>query len=250
MYAAREAQPGRTRVPAAPSEDVPDAGTVVSPPAGPRFLYLHGFASSPGSAKASAFADHYERRGVHVERLDLRRPSFAHLRLSAMMETVREAIGGERDRAVLIGSSLGGLTAARVAEADARVCALVLMAPAFRFVERWPRRLGEAAWNAWRETGWLEVFDYAEESTAKVDFGLVEDAARVDAVGDGWPDVRVPTLIVHGVRDEVVDVELSREWARDRRHVELVEVDDGHELTKSLPRILDLADQFLRPLLG
>src|SRR4051794_36524174 len=99
--------------------------------AGPRFLYLHGFASGPHSTKGLAVAAHYQRRGLAVERLDLRVPSFEHLRLSAMIETVRGAIGGERERAVLFGSSLGGLTACRVAERDPRVCALVLMAPAF-----------------------------------------------------------------------------------------------------------------------
>jgi len=82
---------------------------------------------------------------------------------------------------------------------------------------------------------------------AKVDFGFAEDAARVEAAGDGWPDVRVPTLIVHGVRDDVVSVETSRDFARGKRHVRLVEVDDGHELAASLPTILDESDRFLAP---
>ena len=97
-----------------------------------------GFASGPSSKKGVAFAEHYRARGIRLERLDLRVPSFEHLRLSAMIETARAAIGGERDRAVVFGSSLGGLTAARLAERDARVAALVLLAPAFRLIERHP----------------------------------------------------------------------------------------------------------------
>jgi hypothetical protein len=50
--------------------------------------------------------------------------------------------------------------------------------------------------------------------------------------------------IVHGRADDVVDVELSRGWARGKGHVKLVEVDDGHELAASLPRILEEADDF------
>ena len=53
----------------------------------------------------------------------------------AHVEQLNDALtrlGAERDRAVLFGSSLGGLTACRVAEDDARVCARVLLAPAFR----------------------------------------------------------------------------------------------------------------------
>ena len=114
--------------------------TVSTP--GPRWLYLHGFGSSRDSAKGLALSQRFAELGITLDRLDLRRPSLEHLRLSAMIEAVRAAIGAERDRAVVFGSSLGGLTAARVAEQDARVCALVLLAPAFRFPERWRARLG------------------------------------------------------------------------------------------------------------
>jgi pimeloyl-ACP methyl ester carboxylesterase len=217
---------------------------------GARWLYLHGFASGPRSSKGLALAAHCERQGIHLARLDLRLPSLEHLRLSAMMAAVRDAIGGEQDRAVLFGSSLGGLTACRVAEADARVCAVVLLAPAFRFVERWRQRLGEVAWREWQESGWLATEDYAEKRTARVDFEFIGDAAVIDARSDGWPDVRVPTLIVHGRADAVVDIELSRTWALGKRWVKLVEVDDGHELVASIDRIAAEADAHLAPFTG
>jgi hypothetical protein len=218
--------------------------------AGPRFLYLHGFASGPASYKGMAFANHFAKRGVAIERLNLRLPSFEHLRLSAIVSAVRGAIGGERDRAVLIGSSLGGLTACRVAEQDARVAAVVLMAPAFRLFERWRMRLGEEGFRAWESSGWLETEDFAEKRRGRVDFGFIREALEVDAGGDGWPDVRVPALVVHGVRDATVDVALSRAWAAGKRHVRLIEVDDGHELTASIDRILAEAEGFLAPFLG
>src|SRR4051794_39234161 len=116
-----------------------------------RFLYLHGFASGPRSKKGMAFAEHYAQRGVELDRLDLRVPSLAHLRLSAMLDTVAAAIGGPEDRAIAIGSSLGGLTAARVAERDPRVEALVLLAPAFQLIARWRQLPG---FDDWQRTGW------------------------------------------------------------------------------------------------
>src|SRR5277367_4237016 len=39
-------------------------------------LYLHGFASGPSSRKAVAFSEHYGKRGITIQRLDLRVPSF------------------------------------------------------------------------------------------------------------------------------------------------------------------------------
>ncbi len=217
---------------------------------GPRFLYLHGFASSRDSTKGVAFSRHFAARGVAIERLDLRLPSLERLRLSAGIAATRAAIGDAQDRAVLIGSSLGGLTAARVAALDARVCALVLMAPAFCLSQRWPLRLGPPAFQRWRDSGWLEIDDYATGGKARVDFGFYEDAAALDRADGGWPDLRVPTLILHGRSDQVVDIGSSRTFAAGRRHVRLIELDDGHELTATLPRILQAAEDFLAPVLG
>jgi uncharacterized protein len=215
-----------------------------------RWLYLHGFASGPQSTKGVWLAEHCARKGIHLERLNLRQPSLERLRMSAMMRTVRAAIGGERDRAVVLGSSLGGLTACRVAEEDARVCALVLLAPAFRIVEQMRRRLGEPAMRQWEETGWRETEDHAEKRLARVDFGFIQELEVLEARGGGWPDVRVPTLLVHGRADDTTDISYSRQWARGRRHVRLVEVEDGHELVASLERIASEADDFLRPFLS
>ncbi len=206
-----------------------------------RHLYLHGFASGPDSHKGVAFAKHFAPRGILFDRLNLRVPSFEHLRLSAMLEVAARAIGGPEDRAIVVGSSLGGLTAARLAERDARVTKLVLLAPAFQLMTRWEQILGPA-FEAWRTTGWREVLDYTTQQPARIDFGFIEDAAAIDV---GFPDVTVPTLILHGTRDDSVPIENSRRFAAGRANVELIELDDGHELTASLPRLIAETERFL-----
>lgn len=214
---------------------------------GPRWLYLHGFASGPDSTKGVAIAKHFAARGVEVARLNLRVPTMEGLRLSAMLETVRGAMGGEGARAVLMGSSLGGLTAAHVAAVDARVSGLVLLAPAFQVVRQLRRRMGEGAWGLWNKQGWIETDDFAEKRKVRVHSGFIADAEAVDARQGGWPDVRVPTLVIHGRADDTCDIRYSRQWAEGKRHVKLVEVEDGHELVASLPRILEETEAFLRP---
>jgi pimeloyl-ACP methyl ester carboxylesterase len=209
-----------------------------------RVLYLHGFASGPRSTKGLAFERHFAGRdveiGVSIERLDLRVPSLEHLRLSAMLDVVRSALdaGGP---AVVIGSSLGGLTAARVAERDDRVRALVLLAPAFRMAHRWREQLA-AEWDAWKASGWRTITDFTTGQPARVDFGFWED---IEATDHGLPDVRVPTLVLHGLRDDVVPIAHSRAFARERANVELVELDDTHELVASIPTLLAKSDAFL-----
>lgn len=211
-----------------------------------RFLYCHGFASGPNSTKGVAFANHFAAGGVHVDRLNLRVPSFEHLRLSAMIETARAAIGGPHDRAIMVGSSLGGLTTARVAERDPRVIAVMLLAPAFQLVARWRTMLG-TEWDDWQRTGWREVSDYTTNAPARVDYGFAEDVDQVDV---GFPELTIPTLICHGIADPTVPVEQSRRFAAGRPNVRLVELADGHELAASLPRLLAEADSFFGPVLG
>lgn len=212
----------------------------------PRALYLHGFASGPRSKKGLAFDAHFTARGIALDRLDLRVPSFASLRLSAMLDTAQAAIGGASERVVAIGSSLGGLVAARLAARDPRVGALVLLAPAFGLAARWRATLGDEL-ATWRETGWREVIDHTTGAPARIDHGFFED---VEAIDTGLPDVRVPTLILHGRGDDVVPLTGSQQFAADRPHVQLIELDDNHELVASLPRLLAEADRFLAPWFG
>jgi pimeloyl-ACP methyl ester carboxylesterase len=207
-----------------------------------RHLYLHGFASGPSSAKGVAFAKHYAERGIAIDCLNLRVPSFEHLRLSAMIDAVRAAIGGPDDRAIVFGSSLGGLTAARVAERDPRVTALVLLAPAFQLIARWRELPG---FDDWQRSGWREVHDYTTGQPSRVDFGFVEDAAAIDV---DYPDLRVPTLILHGVDDDTVPIESSRRFAAGRANVQLIELPDDHQLIASIPRLLAESDRFLASL--
>ena len=56
--------------------------------------------------------------------------------------------------------------------------------------------------------------------------------------------------LVTGVGDDTVPVDRSRTFARGKRHVTLLEVDDGHELTASIGVVAAAADTFLAPLLG
>jgi pimeloyl-ACP methyl ester carboxylesterase len=204
-----------------------------------RIVYLHGFASGPLSTKGLAFERHFAAR-AEVLRLDLRVPSFERLRLSAMIDVVRASL---REGDVVVGSSLGGLTAARVAERDPRVARLILLAPAFQLVARWRAQLG-GEWDDWQRTGWREVTDYTTGKPARVDFGFVEDVAAIDV---GWPEVRVPTLILHGRGDDVVPIEHSRAFASGcaQAVVRLIELDDGHELVASLPTLLAETERFL-----
>ncbi len=115
-----------------------------------------------------------------------------------------------------------------------RVDRLVLLAPGFDLADRWPDVLGAEQMARWQREGALALAD-AEGSPTDVHWGFI-DSARSHP---GTPEVRCPTWLLHGVQDEIVPIEQSRRYAATRSHVHLIEVDDDHQLTDSLPRILD-----------
>ena len=217
----------------------------MSGPAAIRHAYLHGFASSSLSSKGQALRRHYASHGVELHTPDLNYPSFAELSYTGMLaafdafdralDQAEAESGATRWR--LIGSSMGGFLAARWAQLHPeRVDRLVLLCPAFDFSERWPSLVGADNFERWRNQGRFALPD-ATGTPVEVHFGLVEDAANHPA----RPTVACPTTIVHGTRDTIVPIASSREYATALPElVRLVEVDDDHLLTASLPLLAEL----------
>ena len=123
-------------------------------------FYLHGFASSPGSSKATFFAERLAGAGVRMECPDLNQPDFSTLTVSRMLQQLDARITAlPPGDVVLIGSSLGGFVAIEAAarQADAarasRSRQLVLLAPAVELEwEKWSE-LGSAGIEGWRSAG-------------------------------------------------------------------------------------------------
>ena len=54
-----------------------------------------------------------------------------------------------------------------------------------------------------------------------------------------------PTVIIHGISDDIVPIEVSRDYVKRYPQVQLIEVDDGHRLAESLEVILRETRRFL-----
>lgn len=130
---------------------------------------------------------------------------------------------------------MGGYLAALYASAHPEVKKLVLLAPAFGFAPRWDQKIGEP------KPSDFEVFHYGEKRMRRVHYGLIEDALRFPAA----PGFVQPAWIFHGIHDETVPIEYSRDFAAAHPNVRLTELDSDHELLNVLDRIVDDALPFL-----
>ena len=204
-----------------------------------KFIYLHGFASSPSSRKAAYFAGKLFEAGCDVEVPHLESEGFRNLTISGQLNVIEQVAQGATVR--LIGSSMGGYLAALYASLHPEVDRVLLLAPAFGFAERWGLRLGEAAMDTWKTEGTIEMMHYATGKNEPVGYCLIEDGLKYPAE----PDFSQPALIYHGRNDDVVPLSFSQTFASSHSNVVLREVDSGHELTDVMEEIWDGSREFL-----
>ena len=118
----------------------------------------------------------------------------------------------------------------------------MLLAPAFDFGHVPVGGVGPDGMARWRETGWREWTHYSTGRVEGVHYGLFSDAAGYDSFA---ARSTVPTLIIHGDRDEVVNPAMVGRWAEERPHARLVRLDDDHQLAASHERIWKETARFL-----
>jgi pimeloyl-ACP methyl ester carboxylesterase len=205
-----------------------------------RILYLHGFASSPSSAKARYFRARLENAGALVDVPDLAAGDFEHLTITGQLAVVERAAAG--DPISLIGSSLGGYLAALYAARHPDVVRAVLLAPAFGFAHRWAESLGPARVEQWRRTGAMHVYHHGENRDCRLGYQLIDDGASYE----DYPDFHQPALIFHGAHDDVVPARYSEHFAATHPNARLETLNSDHQLLDVLDDLAPKVAEFLR----
>ncbi len=171
------------------------SATSAPPPAPPvtHLLYLHGFRSSPRSAKAVVVGERVRSRHPEVTWWC---PQLPPSPTEALRQVLAGVAGWPRERMAVIGSSLGGFYAGCVARATG--CRSVLLNPAVHPGRDLARHIGEQ--TAWHDPGERFFFEprYVDELLAQ------EAGLGPGPLGEtlGGP-ARCLALIAQG--DEVLD---------------------------------------------
>jgi pimeloyl-ACP methyl ester carboxylesterase len=195
-------------------------------------LYLHGFASSPNSAKVRAIRD-LLAPDIEMNVPDLNVPSFETLDIYAAVERAIEA-GKRVPPVAVVGSSLGGLMALEIVRRGLRR-PLVLIAPALGVAEHWINHVPEG--------DPVIVYNHAREADAPIHRAFFEQMAGVDADRES---PAVPVTLIMGRKDESVPFDrvaaVWRQWeqqglAGGSKFVEIAEGDHG--LTAFAPTIAE-----------
>lgn len=201
-------------------------------------VYLHGFASGPDGNKARHCRAWAAARDLAFQAPDLNLPSFEALTISAQVAAVEALLGELEAPPVLVGSSLGGLVGAAVAQRGAALRHLILLAPAFGFARR---RLDGPRWGGYRRHRKLPVFHHAENRWMRLGPELLEDLPAWKA-DEAWR-LFCPGTVIHGEGDESVPLAESRAFVARHPHWHLEVLADDHALLA--PQSLACLDRVL-----
>jgi len=204
------------------------------------FFYLHGWASSPASSKACFFQQCFANLAISLHVPDLNQDDFYHLTLTRQIHQVATLFSLQRE-ITLIGSSLGGLVALWLAQQNLQVKQLVLLAPALDFMLNSRRVIGDENLQKWQVDGELSMMHYAYEKEVPLSYEFIRD---ISAYKDHNLQRQLPTLILHGVNDQVVPVEISQQFAATRPWVTVQTFDSDHSLANVTAELWQATQQF------
>ena len=210
-------------------------------------LYLHGFVSSPQSGKATFLADRLSAYGLTLICPDLNLPDFSTLTVTRMVRQVEDELKRrEPAPVVLFGSSLGAFVALHLAErlgaSWPTIDRMVWLAPALDFAASRRGDFGAERVARWRETGWLETLHHGYGGIRRLHYEFFTDACRYDSFATRNA---VPTLVLQGRQDAVVDPAMVQRFASQRPNLQMVMLDDEHQLTASLEQVWSETRVFL-----
>lgn len=232
-----------------PIHSLDRAGTAIAyrrtPGLGPGLVFLTGFRSDMGGAKAVALERWARDTGRAFIRFDY------HAHGASGGNWADGSIGRWRDDAlavldrvthgpqILVGSSMGGWIALLLALARPdRVAGLVGIAPAPDFTERMIRpRLGPAEWRALDRDGQFIAPSAYDPAGYPITRHLLEEARDhllLDGAGGSIP-IRCPVRLLHGQRDPDIPWQTSLDLAAalESQDVRVTLVKDGdHRLSR------------------
>ena len=209
-----------------------------------KIIYLHGFASGPGSKKATEFKKSFDQISVSLAIPDLEGGDFQRLCLSSQINIINDCMDqNPGDQFGLIGSSMGGYLAALVAQKRKDVSAIYLMAPGFNFLKRWSVLIQGHLKGSNATPDLIKVFHYRYNKEMELSSDIFRDAAKWDRLA---LDRKLPTRIVHGIHDDTVDILESRKFTQTRPWCQLQELDSDHQLLSHIKWIVSDCIEFFR----
>ncbi len=218
---------------------------------GPVGIYLHGFRSQCNGEKALKIAQHAISRNRSWLRFDLRghgisdgelKDQVISTGLSDLLLVMDSIVNRPL---VLHGSSMGGwisILATRLRKP--RVSGMMLIAPAFNFVQNNLSTLPLALREQWQKETYMTFPDAYGREPYSLRYDIMQDAEQHDVLNTDI-SIDIPIHIVHGDNDPIIPIANTEKFIRRAQLPKLtfeVVPNGDHRLTDYIPLIISHID--------
>lgn len=187
----------------------------------PIVILVHGFASTKDRNTYLDLEKRFNKQGINVFRFDLyghgeSEGKFEDLTISEAADDVLNAISFVKSKGYrkvsLMGSSFGGMASFLAAAKSKDVLVLALKAPVSDYLGKITADVSHYPIKEWKEKGFIYYIDTKREKH-KLNYSFFQDAEKVNGY-KAAAAITIPTIIVHGDKDQNVPLLQSKELAK------------------------------------
>jgi dipeptidyl aminopeptidase/acylaminoacyl peptidase len=221
----------------------------------PIIILCHGFSTSKDGRTYVRLEEILNNSEISTFRFDFfghgeSEGKFEEQTLSEAVDDIRNAIeflkGSGYRKIGLFGSSFGGMASIIVASDTNYLYILALKSPVSDYLGVLLARISEQELKSWKKNGVI-YFTGTEGEELKLNYSFFEDATKISGY-ELSKKIKIPTLIVHGNKDETVPVEQSKKMAGMIENCRLEIIDGGdHTYSKeeNFRKLLELISKFI-----
>jgi len=221
----------------------------------PIIILCHGFSTSKDGRTYLRLEEILNNNGISTFRFDFfghgeSEGKFEEITTSEAVDDIQNAIqflkASGYKKIGLFGSSFGGMASIIAASKTNDLYVLALKSPVSDYLGKISSQEDEQEIKVWKEKGFIYV-TAPDGRRLKLNYSFFEDAERVNGYQSS-KKIKIPTLIVHGDKDETVPIEQSKKTASliENCRLEIIKGGD-HTYSKAdnFEKMLDLISKFV-----
>tara|TARA_Y100000310_G_scaffold345354_2_gene464087 strand:- start:3533 stop:4291 length:759 start_codon:yes stop_codon:yes gene_type:complete len=217
-------------------------------------ILCHGFNSSKESSTNTTLERIFNQKRIATFRLDFfghgeSEGEFENITITEAVDDILKTIEYLKQQGFLkiglVGSSFGGIASIMAASKTKELFVLALKAPVSNYLERDLHKKSKEELEQWKENGYTMYQGRSGER--RLNYSFFEDFKGNDGY-EVAKQIKIPTIIVHGDKDESVPVEQSKKIVEifEKGKLEIIKnADHGFSKPEDFEEMIRLISEFV-----
>jgi uncharacterized protein len=222
----------------------------------PIVILCHGFTTSKDNFTNKSLETILNKKNIATFRFDFfghgeSEGNFPQITVSEGVDDILKAIEFIKSlgylKISLAGSSFGGITSIMAASKSSDLSVLALKSPGTNYKGMYLLSGKKEELARWKEKGWKDYISKSSGFKNTLNYTFYEDAIKNDGYEAG-KKIKIPTIIIHGDRDETVPVEQSIKLNKilSDSQLEIIKgADHRYSNPEDFKKMLDLISNFI-----